>query len=410
MPLESASYIASLVATNPTSTDPKSQGDDHLRLVKTTLQNTFAGFPGMVIVTGTEAQGSTVNDYTVTVSPAPAAYTSSMLVAFKTTHANTSGVTIQVNALGTKTLLDADGTALTSNDIKSGGLVIAYYDGTSFYLVSGNDRINRNGDTYSGTHNMQGAVVQVPTQTALDNSVNAASTAYADAATLTETTRALAAEAAELARALAAEALKAPIASPTFTGTVTIPAGANIAGYAATTGAAFTGAITVQAPTASLNPATKGYVDGAIFSGGAAPVWVSGQTYTSGNVVYSPVTLQTYRHGATTSSLTVDPSIDTTNWTSLTPPAQAYISSSQSITAGSYLVNTTSAAVTLTLPASPSTGTIFVFEDATATWAKNNLIINPNGKTIMGSSTSLYCDVNNQFFTLWYNGSDWRLI
>ena len=178
MPLESASYIASLVATNPTSTDPKSQGDDHLRLVKTTLQNTFAGFPGMVIVTGTEAQGSTVNDYTVTVSPAPAAYTSSMLVAFKTTHANTGGVTIQVNALGTKTLLDADGTPITSGDLKSGGIVIAYYDGTSFYLVSGNDRSNRNGDTYTGTHNFQAATIQVATQTALDNSVKAASTAY----------------------------------------------------------------------------------------------------------------------------------------------------------------------------------------------------------------------------------------
>jgi len=42
MPLESGSYISDLVASNPVgSTDPKSQGDDHLRLIKSVLQTTF---------------------------------------------------------------------------------------------------------------------------------------------------------------------------------------------------------------------------------------------------------------------------------------------------------------------------------------------------------------------------------
>jgi len=42
MGLESATYISQLVATNPVgATDPKAQGDDHLRLIKSTLQNTF---------------------------------------------------------------------------------------------------------------------------------------------------------------------------------------------------------------------------------------------------------------------------------------------------------------------------------------------------------------------------------
>lgn len=44
MGLETATYIADLVATNPIGpTDPKSQGDDHLRLLKSVLQNTFPG-------------------------------------------------------------------------------------------------------------------------------------------------------------------------------------------------------------------------------------------------------------------------------------------------------------------------------------------------------------------------------
>lgn len=162
MPLETANYVAGLVKTNPMPNDPKSFGDDHLRLIKTVLLNSFAGFPGMVVVTGAEAQGATDSDYTVTVSPAPAAYTASMLVVFKSTHANTGAATVQVNALGAKPLLAVDGTALKSGDIENGGLVAVFYDGTSFYLISGNDRANRNGDTYSGTHDFSGATPVMP--------------------------------------------------------------------------------------------------------------------------------------------------------------------------------------------------------------------------------------------------------
>ena len=39
MGLETATKISELVATNPTPTDPKSQGDDHLRMIKAVLQN-----------------------------------------------------------------------------------------------------------------------------------------------------------------------------------------------------------------------------------------------------------------------------------------------------------------------------------------------------------------------------------
>src|SRR5262245_16533370 len=41
MALEGASYINDLVTGNPPGTDSKSQGDDHIRLIKTVLKNTF---------------------------------------------------------------------------------------------------------------------------------------------------------------------------------------------------------------------------------------------------------------------------------------------------------------------------------------------------------------------------------
>lgn len=47
MGLETGTYINDLVVTNPVgATDPKSQGDDHLRLIKTVLKSTFPGLVG----------------------------------------------------------------------------------------------------------------------------------------------------------------------------------------------------------------------------------------------------------------------------------------------------------------------------------------------------------------------------
>lgn len=141
MALETGTNVGDLITTNPTATDPKSYGDDHLRLLKTVLKNSFAGYASEISLRGTEAQGSTVNDYTVTVSPAPSAYNVGTLVTFKSTHANTNGATLQINALGTKTLLDSNGTALPAGSILSGSVCQAIYDGTSFYLISANGHI-----------------------------------------------------------------------------------------------------------------------------------------------------------------------------------------------------------------------------------------------------------------------------
>lgn len=54
MALETGTYISDLVITNPTSTDPKSQGDDHLRLLKSTVKATFPNITGAVTATQTE--------------------------------------------------------------------------------------------------------------------------------------------------------------------------------------------------------------------------------------------------------------------------------------------------------------------------------------------------------------------
>lgn len=54
MGLETGTYISDLVATNPAGTDVKSQGDDHIRLLKSTVKATFPNINGPVTVTPAE--------------------------------------------------------------------------------------------------------------------------------------------------------------------------------------------------------------------------------------------------------------------------------------------------------------------------------------------------------------------
>ena len=67
MALESATYINQLVQTNPTLADPKSQGDDHIRLIKKVLQETFPNLTGAV--TPTQAQLNVLTDATLLIKP-----------------------------------------------------------------------------------------------------------------------------------------------------------------------------------------------------------------------------------------------------------------------------------------------------------------------------------------------------
>lgn len=51
MPIESATYVADLVATNPPNSDPVQQGGEQIRLVKTTLGNTFPNLDAAINAT-----------------------------------------------------------------------------------------------------------------------------------------------------------------------------------------------------------------------------------------------------------------------------------------------------------------------------------------------------------------------
>lgn len=83
-----------------------------------------------------DATGS-VNDFTVSLSPAPTAYTPGMIVNFKSNNATTGAATINVNGLGAKAIKKQVTTDLASNDILAGQLVSLIYDGSNFQMLGG---------------------------------------------------------------------------------------------------------------------------------------------------------------------------------------------------------------------------------------------------------------------------------
>lgn len=135
MGLETVTNIADLVRTNPTGGDAKSQGDDHLRNIKTALLNNIVGFAGAVTVTG--ADGGAVNAYTLTpASGTLIAYTARMSVMFSPTVSNLGPVTLNISGLGAKNVLSVSGAPLVTGDLVIGGLYVAIYNGTEFRLTS----------------------------------------------------------------------------------------------------------------------------------------------------------------------------------------------------------------------------------------------------------------------------------
>jgi len=131
MALETGSVVNDLVTTNPAASDAKSQGDDHLRLIKSALKNSFPGFTGAVLAAGTST--GTANAYVLSASLP--SYTSNTVVVFTPNVANTTASTININGLGLVYIKRVDGTDLQLNDLLVGQYAVMTYTGTEFRLL-----------------------------------------------------------------------------------------------------------------------------------------------------------------------------------------------------------------------------------------------------------------------------------
>lgn len=156
MPLETPIYVNDFVITNPTSGDPKSQGDDHIRNTKAALKVTFSGFLGAVIVTGTDTGNGAA--YVVNPSTAVPNLRYGMRVVFTAVNANTGPATLAVSGLAAAPVIHANGQALVAGDLLAGRIVEVVYDGASFQIVGGSGYLSRTGNqTLNGALSITGA-------------------------------------------------------------------------------------------------------------------------------------------------------------------------------------------------------------------------------------------------------------
>lgn len=137
MGLETANYINQLNADNPRPSDPKSQGDDHIRLIKKCLQNSIGG-AGIIYAYGTEKAGASSNLHDVTIPNAPASYAELLgVITFVATHNNTSSVPqMRINNLPYVPLRDAAGNDMPANSIRDGAVTQVVYANGQFRVVS----------------------------------------------------------------------------------------------------------------------------------------------------------------------------------------------------------------------------------------------------------------------------------
>ena len=133
MALESTTYISGLVVTNPTSSDNISDGDNHIRLLKSTVKATFPNLTGAV--TGT--QGA-INTAVSTANAATNANTASAIVK-RDSSGNFSAGTVTAALTGNVNGNAATATALaTSRSIALAGDLSgsANFNGTSNISIS----------------------------------------------------------------------------------------------------------------------------------------------------------------------------------------------------------------------------------------------------------------------------------
>lgn len=81
------------------------------------------------------ATGS-ANAYAVSLSPAPTAYTTGMVVRFRPNANNTGACTVDVNGLGAKSIFLLNGDNPGRNDLNTFGIAEVVYDGTDFALIN----------------------------------------------------------------------------------------------------------------------------------------------------------------------------------------------------------------------------------------------------------------------------------
>jgi len=126
-------------------------------------------------------------------------------------------------------------------------------------------------------------------------------------------------------------------------------------------------------------------------------------TATAGGVGYGTGTAHAYTSAGTSGQFLKSNGSSAPSWAAAGLSTAAVQTTGFTAVAGNiYPCNTTSAAFTVTLPASATAGDQIAFIDYLGTFATNNLTINTNGLKVKGSTINVTFSTNNESFTLVY--------
>jgi hypothetical protein len=110
--------------------EPVTTLSDNFSALANIINDSAAGATNYAVDTGT------TNNYVVTIVPPPVAYEAGFMIVINPANTNTGASVINANALGNKSILHADGTALTGNEIVAGVAIALVYNGTAFVLAN----------------------------------------------------------------------------------------------------------------------------------------------------------------------------------------------------------------------------------------------------------------------------------
>ena len=134
MSLESVTHIDDLNATNPLGTDPRSEGDDHIRNIKTVLLTDFVGITGVVTATHSELNFVDVTAGTLTASKAIVVDSSSKIDNLKVDNIDINGNAITSTDSNGDVTITPNGTG----DLILDGLKWPQADGSTGYILKTN--------------------------------------------------------------------------------------------------------------------------------------------------------------------------------------------------------------------------------------------------------------------------------
>lgn len=178
-----------------------------------------------------------INTLVVSLDFAPSAYVFGLEMTVKVGNTNTGPSTVNVNGLGNKSVLRADGSPLQAGDLTTGRIVHLVYDGSSFQILGASEAVALAAETAAAA---SAAASAGSATTAFGYQTNAAASAAAAAASAT------------------AAAASAAAAATT------------VSGYLALAGGTMTGTLTLAgAPSSNLHAATKKYVDDIAIAAGS---------------------------------------------------------------------------------------------------------------------------------------------